>query len=328
MHLRRAGNDQLPPHVIWLDATGDEHLYRELFHRPVEVVDVSPRLAGRVVVVSDRTNGQSDLTQTVKGEQTLTHRVTQSLAVVQSIIAREGHTHPGFVTYQSVLGHEFFDGKTTLHFYAARGTNRLEQVDALFVIGAPMPPRAGLPVLASQIFFDRMQAFDTPWSAKWLQYNHIAADGLGREYPAGGYWGDPDMEAVLWQLREAEILQAVHRARILHRSVTVYLFSNLPIPQLPVAQIVTMRELMDAPVGVDMLKWQKVRQFAEAHDVVTQREIISMCNISENTAAIYFDALVETGEWELAAKKVNKTGRPVKAISRKPEFSLVTLKAN
>ena len=50
-----------------------------------------------------------------------------------------------------------------------------------------------------------------------------------REYPAGGFWADDDLQALVWQLREAEILQAVHRARPVHRPVPIFLLCNLPL---------------------------------------------------------------------------------------------------
>ncbi|WP_196301884.1 hypothetical protein, partial [Streptococcus pneumoniae] len=46
--LMRRTPANLPPHVIWLDATANAAMYETLFGRPVEVVQPEVRLAGQI----------------------------------------------------------------------------------------------------------------------------------------------------------------------------------------------------------------------------------------------------------------------------------------
>jgi hypothetical protein len=57
-------------------------------------------------------------------------------------------------------------------------------------------------------------------------------------------------------------VQAIHRARPLIRAVDVWLLTNVPLSDLPV-ELVSLRELFDAPEGVDVYRWPEVVQLAK-----------------------------------------------------------------
>lgn len=301
--LRRWPDTKLPRHVIWLDATGNQHIYEELFGRPVKVVDAAPALQGHITVITDRANGKGDF------------KADQAAQVIRKVAADQGYQRPAVVTFESAeaaLAGEW----ASAHFYGARGTNRLETADALFVVGAPMPNQLVLQRLASQIYSQRMIAFAAPWTTEPVAYRYTdPIDGQGREYPTGGYWRDADLQALVWQYREAELIQAVHRARPVLRAVPIYLLSNVPIPELPVNRLATMAELLGTPARVDSFEWRRFLAWVNGREFVTAAEIESGMGMSANTAIKYRDALAQLPGWEMAARK-SSGGRPAKVARR------------
>jgi hypothetical protein len=307
LNLRRYPDARLPAHVIWLDATGNEHIYHELFGRPVQVVEAAPQMQGHVTVVTDRTNGKGDF------------KAEQAAQLVRKIVADHGYTNPAVVTFKGAQD-EIAGPWQSAHFYGARGTNRLEKCDALFVVGAPMPNRDVLIGLASQLYFDRMVAFGENWKSQYVAYRYVGLDGRGVEYPAGGFWGDKDLQALVWQRREAEIIQAVHRARPVLRAVPIYLLSNLPIPELPVDRLATAAELLGSkkPEKVRSLyDWDRLEAFVAGRDLVAPKDIRDALGVKWETAKRYWQLLLDTGEWEVAPDAViRRRGRQPLTIRR------------
>lgn len=324
--LRHAPKFQLPSHVIWLDGTGNEHLYEELLGRPVKVIAPPVALQGPITVIADRANGKSSL---VDGDGLPTAKVDEARRTIERVIADGDYTQPGLVTYQSLTGIDWVErifGERVANFYGARGTNRLQEVDVLFVLGAPLPSKSNLQKIAAMLYFNRMRAFESPWTWQWIQYDHIAEDGQGRQYPAGGYWGDLDLQALVWQFREAEILQAAHRARPLLRKVPVYLMVNVPIPELPVATVTTSRDIFDAPEGVDLNAWLRFLAWLGDRESVTAQEIAAGIKVSLPTGIKYRDALGEIPGWCVAAVKSHRRGYAPKTAMRTKDstYSLST----
>lgn len=104
----------------------------------------------------------------------------------------------------------------TGHFAALRGLNRMEGVTALAVIGRPLPPTDALEALAGAIFGRvprvRLQGGPLPSEQRLARVR----DGSGIAV-RHSYHPDPDVDAVLYAIRDAELLQAVHRARGIRR---------------------------------------------------------------------------------------------------------------
>ncbi len=282
--LRHTARFKLPAHIVWLDATGDPHVYAELFGRPVQVVAPQVALAGPITVIADRANGKAQL---IDKQGQPTAKVSEAQRAIEHLIAQGGYTQPGLVTYQALTALAWVTkhfGEHVANFYGARGTNRLSEVDALFVLGAPLPAKFQIQKTAAMLYFNRMLAFESAWTWRWIAYNCAVFSGdedsgerwEGRMYPAGGYWADPDLQALVWQYREAEILQAAHRARPLLRAVPIFLLVNVPIPQLPLAAVTTSRDLFNVPPAVNLdawlrfLAWLGERQSVTAHRVFSR----------------------------------------------------------
>lgn len=307
-------NEQMPKHVIWFDATGRKGLYEALFERDVEQVDVHPQLTGKIYQVVDRANGKGSL---IDKKEQQTHRVAQVVSQVNEIC--KNYQQPAVITYQAIKD-QF--SQTTMHFYANRGSNLFQECDVLVVVGTPQPPLYQMEKTAKAIWNKRMRPFDTKWYTRERTYNFVDSDGNGWCYPVSAY-ADEELNEILWQYREAELIQATHRARILFRNVPVYLLTNVPIDELPPTELLTIRELMGAPEGVDIFKWGEVIIFAEdcekKQGFVSVSDLMNGLSISKPTALKYIDELINQGSWELAIVK-STGGRPPKAI-RRGDFS-------
>ncbi len=312
--LRKPLAEKLPEHIVWLDATGNPLIYEACFGRPVQVIDVQPQIVGEIVQVHNRTNSKISLFDE-DGEREAA--IAQLQAQVDAIAAR----HPGaaLITYQELTDTLARGALPTLHFGAARGTNVFKDVPALIVAGTPMPSLPDIDKIARMIFFERNKAFDTRWTQQQITYAYTAPDGTGRAQMVGGYWHDPDLQAVLWSKREAELIQAVHRARILTRQVPVYLLSSLPLAELPPTRLLSIHELLNAPEGINAFRWSKVLQaayeLANEQGYFTIADLERKLNISRLTATKYWRALAaDTATWERIDALRKTSGRPANAL--------------
>ena len=304
--LLRRQPDDLPPHVVWLDATGRPEIYQKIFRRPVKVIDARPRMHGRIYQVVDRANGKSTITG--DGDE-LPLKAQQLESLVKKIIQNHGYERPSIISFKDFVEKSELRKLAKIgHFYAARGTNEHEDADAIFILGAPQSNIYDVVKLAKMIYFERDTAFRVEWSTREAVYNYVAPDGLGRSYPVSGFWNDPDLQAVLEMIREDEIIQAAHRGRPVNKPVDIWLLTNIPIPSLPPDALLTMREVMGAPEGVDIFKWERLQQIADEAGQVFMSDLKKL-GLSENTAKKYLKILEEMG-WERGARRPSGRGRP------------------
>lgn len=316
LYLRRAVNTRMPAHVVWLDATGEPEIYRACLGRPVRVVEARPALRGRVFQVWGRQYGKS---ATVGSEDRDPHPsyVAQIEDTLRRIIEEHGYEKPGVITFKELEGKsELIRGMVHGHFYAARGTNLFEGCDAVLVVGTPQPPVTSMKEAAKMVWFERDEPFRAEWVTGPERFSYLAPDGLGREHETSGFWNDRALQALLWSLREAEVEQAAHRARPVHRDADVWLLTNLPTPNLPLSGLYSLRDVFDAPEGVDVFRWQDVVTFAERmvddHEAVTTIDFVELLPCSRHTATKYIKLLIEHLGWEpgSARPRGDRGGRP------------------
>ncbi len=309
--LLRRTPEKLPPHVIWLDATGRPDLYRQVFERPVEVVDAAPKMQGRIFQVVDRANGKHALTSD-EARSKLWQEQTRNL--VRKIISDYGYARPVVISYKDMTG--MFPDLNTTHFYAARGTNQFEDADAVIVIGSPQPNFYDVVKMAKMLYFERDEPFKVEWVTRPAVYRFVdPQDGQGRTYPVSGFWNDPALQAVLETLREDEIIQAAHRGRPVNHPTDIWLMTNIPIDGLAPTELLTMRDVMGAPGGVDIFRWEKVETLMSSQDVITVDDIEQL-GFDRDTARKYLDIIIETPGWEKAVCKNGKRGRPESAATK------------
>lgn len=309
LYLRRGANERMPASVVWLDATAHPKLYEACFRRPVKVVEAHPRMRGRVFQVHGRMYGKSGLDESSK-------RMKEMEATAWRIIDEHNYRNPGIITFKGVIERgELAKGLEHGHFYAARGTNQFLGCDALIVAGTPQPSVREMVKLGKMLFHDRDQPFRSDWGTRQLRFPWIAPDGRGRQYPASGFWGDPDLGAILWTCREAELVQAAHRARPLLHDVDVWLLSSLALDDLPLSGLLDAREIFDAPEGVNVFRWQEVVVFADKcyaeHGEVSAVDLEREFEWSRPTARKYLKKLYEhyPTVWEFVPALTKKKGR-------------------
>ena len=309
--LRRAPR-QLPPHVIWLDATANAPLYETLFGRPVTVVRPEVALQGRVRQVWAGLNNK----QALSGQAPKTDHLRQQ---IDRILAR-GYTRPAFIGYKDLIRGLVPEGITPdriAHFGGSRGTNRLQDCDCLIVIGAPQPPTPQLLDMAAMLYFERDAPFDTTWSTRDIPYANQAW-----AWPIGGFWDDPQLQALIEQTRESELVQAIHRARPLIRDVDIWLLTNVPLPNIPV-ELVSLHDLFDAPAGIDAYRWPEIAQKAQARmdaaGMVTTADLTTLCTAP--AAKKYLEALAQRHGWDLVKAPASGRGQPPLACVKNKQVS-------
>ncbi len=298
----------LGKHVIWLDATANEHLYKQMFRRPIEIIQPQIQLTGRVKQVWPRANGKGAL---VKNE-VLTSKAEQLVQQVDQIIKKHDYKRPAIITFEKLKS--LFDAETG-HFYGARGTNRYEGCDALIVAGTPQPDLGTITKHARMLYQERMQPFDVAWSERDVLYANQAYS-----YPVSGFWHDPDLNALLWQFREAELIQSAHRARPILHDVDIWLLTNIPLDDLPPDDLLDIKALFDAPMGVDPYGWPRILTYADRQDqengCVTAADLTRTFDISRTTANKYIDILTEAYGWVEVKAASRQRGKPSRAIGK------------
>lgn len=320
MLLMRRRPGPLPSHIIWCDATGDAAMYERLLGMPVEVVRPTIAMAGTIYQVHAALNNSSTLL--LPEEQNVTRDRRKAVSAkresiqsqVVQIIARGNYQRPAIISYKRLTPDLAAFGEVG-HFGGERGTNRFEQCDALIVIGTPQPPTPSLIDAAAMLFDERMRAFNAVWSEREIPYH-----GQPYAWPIGGYWDDAELQIVVSQSRDAELIQAINRARPLRRAVDVWLLTNAPLAGVPV-ELVSLRQLYDAPDGIDPARWPALRDWArlelDDRGVITTAAIAAQMGVQAAAARRYLEFLIDQEGYERCKAPTQGRGRPPLAAQRK-----------
>ena len=149
---------QLPPHVIWLDATANAPLYETLFGRPVTVVRPED-VQGRVRQVWAGLNNK----QALSGQAPKTDHLRQQ---IDRCILR-GYARPAFIGYKDLIRGLRAEGITPDWFahLAAAAARTACKIATPIVIGAPQPPIQLLD-MAAMLYHERDEPFTATWSTR------------------------------------------------------------------------------------------------------------------------------------------------------------------
>lgn len=255
--------EALPRRVIVLDATAEPALYRRMLKRELaEPYHPAIKRKGRVYQITRRLNGKGSLVRKKAGtdgddddEEVVPTRFARELIEqVLALVEAKGYRERGRV---AIICHldlepmfvEVFGPENVQHFGNLRGTNEFEDVVCLIVAGTPAPRQQDVIEIATALNPERIEPFahedGSLFYAKLCELavtddvrEHSSAfgapaDGLAPWRLVKGYWSDEDLAAIHMQIREAELLQALHRARPNGREgVDVWLFSSVPTGEL------------------------------------------------------------------------------------------------
>jgi hypothetical protein len=152
-----------------------------------------------------------------------------------------------------------FGNADIAHFGNIRGSNEFKDHDAVIILGRDEPNIEAAEQRAMAIWYDTKEPI-----------KRISQSGPHPNYPkerraystrdnSDGTVGvsvhpDPRVQAVVEQVREAEMLQAIDRLRLIHaeRRKTVYILCSIPL-DIPVDELVTWKQLIADPRLIDAL---------------------------------------------------------------------------
>lgn len=256
--------DKIPPKLIVLDATAQADLYQQLFARPVEVY--APRVVrqGKLHQVVGRLNAKTSALHRAQ----LTDDGRVLVETVQAL-ARKSQ-RPGVVCWKALQPHfaRVFTAERVMTFGNLRGANALQDVDDLFVVGTFTPNGSAMLDLAVALSGDLTPFWEmgadnrreplyrysdreyrlSPAGVVILKLMHPQAEAAARR--TGSYM-HPTLDAIHRQLREAELIQSIHRARITIHPATVWLITSTPLQDEAVDGI-----WQDPPIGPDGIHWR------------------------------------------------------------------------
>ena len=186
--------------IVITDATASEELYRSFFGERLEVIDIS-NVKNTGIIIQDVSRSCSRTGLKMYGED-ISAKVGNDLCI----------TFKGFKDY-------FKNSSEEMHFGKVRGSNNLEGV-SFSVVGIPHHNN----------FYYRFLADACDIKIDSFEMIYIRVTYKNREFSIQTF-EDVRLQKIHLELVEGELIQAVHRARLIEHDITVNLYSNLPLDQ-------------------------------------------------------------------------------------------------
>lgn len=233
--------EKLPSKIIALDATAHGHVYQQIFQR--SMVEYNPKV--------QRKGKIHQITGLLHGTETAKNPVTaQKLGTIVDYIS-DGYDKKkvGVVCHKGMkdLFIEKFGESNVVHFFGSRGTNILKDVECLIVAGTPSPDIRTVISTATALDPDRVEPFglltdsgtlQVPFTYQVREYlisdecseKHFKSGGVKRMFR--GFWPEPILQSIYSQCREAELVQAIHRARPNVKPCDIWLLSPIALDEM------------------------------------------------------------------------------------------------
>lgn len=260
--------------LLLLDGTADPEILKA-FVPNLEVADeIRVKRNARVIQVIDRTFYKGSLLQSANAEAGESYFDPKRRDEIRSFIdgiASEAKTL--VVTNKPVrcklTGEDChaalpisgkFGGADIAHFGNIRGSNEFERHDTVIILGRDEPSVRGAEQRAKAIWYDTkepIKCIDADRNGR-LNYpkrfrDYTMRDRIPRAEKVSVH-PDRRVQAVVEQARQAEMLQAVDRLRLIHskKRKTVYILCNIPL-DIPVDELVTWKQLIGDRRLIDAL---------------------------------------------------------------------------
>jgi putative DNA primase/helicase len=137
------------------------------------------------------------------------------------------------------------DNVTTAHFNAIKGLNAFSEVPKMVIAGRTLPPPAEVERMASVMASRDVFTVGGPWYPEGPK--PIQTRGNVVHLVAMESHPDPLAEEFRWQICEAELMQAIGRARGIRRTaddpLEIDILTNVPLP-IPVDEVTTWEEII------------------------------------------------------------------------------------
>jgi hypothetical protein len=225
--------------VLALDGTGDVRLYRPLFGRRMAETRIAVERRAEVVQVRGKVFSSQSIDGCTPAGEALgdapalrATRLRRELAAFVACVPGDRKLVVSTKRAREALELELtgLPGVTLAHFGAIRGVNAYKDCDAGIIIGREQPTATTIERLAGAYAagdpepLNRAGAYTKAIRGRRLKGGGVEAEEIDT-HP------DPRCQAVLEQAREAEIVQAVDRLRLIHNSEPkrVYLLTSIPV---------------------------------------------------------------------------------------------------
>jgi hypothetical protein len=252
--------------LLVLDGTANSEIMRQFVPTLEAGQEIQVERNARVIQVSDRTFWKGSLIKrppSANGKESAepTPRLLEVGDFIEKM-ARRGKTKTLVVTNKPVrcalTGEDEhsslpisaqYRGADIAHFGNLRGSNEFEGHDTVIILGRDEPSVRDAEQRAMAIWYDTRERIGCIREvAGRVNYRkrarrYLMRDGSTKAAVVATHT-DPRVQAVVEQGREAEMLQAIDRLRLIHTKgrKTVYILCSIPLG-LPVDELVTWREL-------------------------------------------------------------------------------------
>lgn len=203
--------------VIHLDGTGNKEFIKlwlpEVRHPKINDVKVELERNAKIIQVGIEGSKKSLMSPTYL------YSVLSKIENIDAIIAQKGVTEK---IKQSGLIDEYCE---TGHFNAIRGINAFEKCESLAILGRILPPIQDIELMAKSLSNQDIQSQET-----WNDIEKSISTKSGENHIITyKEHSNKIVNIILNQLREAEVEQAIDRARLIHneKPKTIYIFNNL-----------------------------------------------------------------------------------------------------
>lgn len=235
--------DYRPLHPVWrrsllinLDATPSLEILQAVLGADTRIL-VDARIEAQAAIVSQTIDYSGSYTSLGKNrdwaEAERFERAIKNIAAdLDEANGRQGRPKIGVVAPKELIEtmRPWFPTSSVAdfvfgHFGAIRGLNSMSDVDALIVVGRPQPSWSALDDLSRTIFGAGIPRQMVE------RYVELRASGNAPVVVKEQAFGDVQSDAVLWSKRDAEIEQAIGRARAVRRkaSVHIYVLNSVPL---------------------------------------------------------------------------------------------------
>lgn len=321
--------DQLPLRMVVLDATASASMYRQIFDRPVQEFHPRIQRQGSIYQVTGRLNG----TTTLLEDETPTRQARELLEISRRIAG--GYDGRVGVVCNKALRPLFereFGESNVEHFYALRGTNSLEDVNCLLVVGNPAPDLMSTINTAAALNEERIRPYGQENEHGYIQplfyaqeREYAITDELRQKHDGQtpwrnvkGFWSEPELQAIYEAHRENELLQAIHRARPNVRECDVWVLTSTPTSE-PLDGVWD-----DPPIGPDGIYWKTWLQLEpwlqeqfDSHKAVSTTDLATAADVDPTWVRRkgWIEAIARhmPDKWELTL--IPTGGRPSKGIA-------------
>jgi hypothetical protein len=185
---------------------------------------------------------------------------------INAVLAQIAAAHPGqkglLISYMDVISDAAFqggnlrmpEGMAGHHFGDIRGTNEYENADYVIVLGRNEPAIHDIERDAKALFFDcpgiHLQLLPRGERLPEQERGYLMRDGQQIGAPVSCH-PDPQINALLEQIREAETVQAIGRIRAVRaeQAKHAYIICDLPIPGLWVDRLINWKDAAAAAHG-------------------------------------------------------------------------------